>query len=109
MRYRRKELRKNATQQEMILWNHLKGSKLGFKFRRQQSIGPYVVDFYCSEKRLIIELDGSHHSETETVQYDLLRTEFLQHFNHEVLRFWNYEIDDSIQNVLSKIKATLSL
>ena len=58
---RRKELRNNATPQEAILWQHLKDSNFGCKFRRQHSIGPYIVDFYCPSKKLIIELDGSQH------------------------------------------------
>jgi very-short-patch-repair endonuclease len=107
MRYRRKELRNNATPQEVTLWKYLKGSNFGYKFRRQQSIGPYVVDFYCAEKRLIIELDGKHHSESETAEYDLLRTEYLQHLNHNVVRFWNEDIDNSLPDVLIKIRSIL--
>ena len=56
--YRRKELRNNATLEETLLWSKLKHSQLGLKFRRQHSIGGYIVDFYCPAKRLVIEIDG---------------------------------------------------
>ncbi len=74
----RRELRKSLTRAEVILWKRLQGSQLdGKKFRRQASIGPYIVDFYCPESRLIVELDGTQHYEEEAVEYDRRRTEYL--------------------------------
>lgn len=102
---RRAELRNNATRQERTLWQYLRKKKLGFTFQRQHSIGPYIVDFYCAEKRLVIELDGEQHK--QNVEYDQERTKFLMGLNHIVLRFWNSEIDDNLCIVLEKIRQTL--
>jgi len=67
---RRKDLRNNSTPQEDILWSKLKHSQLGFKFRRQHSIGGYIVDFYCPSKKLVIEIDGPAHLLKENREYD---------------------------------------
>ena len=61
LKSRRKELRRNETKEEKLLWENLRRKKLGVKFNRQYSVGPYVLDFYCVEKRLGLELDGAHH------------------------------------------------
>jgi very-short-patch-repair endonuclease len=98
---RRQELRKNQTPHEDVLWAKLKLNQLGFKFRRQHSIGGYVVDFYCPEKKLVIEIDGSQHIENK--EYDNQRTIYLNALNIKVLRFWNNEINDSIDSVINKI------
>ena len=75
----RQTLRNNATSAEAILWRALKGKQVeGLKFRRQFSVGPYVLDFYCPEIRLGIELDGGVHNESYTKEYDEMRTEFWQ-------------------------------
>jgi very-short-patch-repair endonuclease len=103
---RRQELRNRLTPQEAILWNHLKHSKLGgYKFRRQTSVGPYIADFYCPLKRLIIELDGSQHLENE--KYDRERDSFLQSQGCIVLRFWNNEVDTNLNGVIMKIMNVL--
>ena len=98
---RRKELRKSQTPQELKLWFCLKNKKLGVKFRRQHGIGPYIADFYCKEKNLIIEIDGSPHLENK--EYDKERNEYFESLRLKVLRFWNSEIDNDIENVLRKI------
>ena len=64
----------------------------GHKFRRQQPIGPYIVDFVCFEKKLIIELDGGHHAQPDEAEYDNIRTEWLQSQGFQVLRFWNNQV-----------------
>jgi very-short-patch-repair endonuclease len=102
MRERRKNLRKTSTPQEFKLWFYLKGNNLGVKFRRQQGIGPYIADFYCKEKSLIIELDGSQHKEAK--EYDVERDAYIKSLDIEVLRFWNSEIDENMEKVLEKIK-----
>lgn len=107
MSFRRKELRNNPTQQEIILWKHLRKSNLGFKFTRQHSIGPYIVDFYCPKKRMIIEVDGNQHHENK--KYDDTRTEYFKHLNHEVIRFWNSDINNELEAVLDKIKEALNI
>ncbi len=103
----RRDLRDQTTIQEKILWRYLRGSRLGYKFRRQHSIGPYIVDFYCAQKRLIIEIDGSQHSENEIRTYDQTRTEYLESLHHKVLRFWNNDINTNINAVLDRIQKAL--
>lgn len=98
---RRRELRKGATPQERILWSRLKNNASGFKFRRQHSFGKYIADFYCREKKLIIEIDGSQHMEQEF--YDEERTKYFESLGLRVLRFWNNEININIDGVILKI------
>jgi very-short-patch-repair endonuclease len=101
----RQTLRNQATPQEVILWSYLRNSKLGFKFRRQHSIGNFIVDFYCPETRLIVEIDGSQHIEQE--QYDNERTIFFSKLGCNVIRFWNNEINTNIEGVIMKIEEEL--
>ena len=87
---------------EQKLWHHLRGKRLnGIKFRRQQTIGGYIVDFVSMEHRLIIELDGGQHS--EQIEYDERRTAFLNAQGYRVLRFWNNEVLQQTEAVLEKI------
>lgn len=97
----RRLLRNESTPQEIILWSRLKNKQLGYKFRRQHSFGTYIADFYCREKRLIIEVDGSQHMEQE--EYDAERTKFFGNKGLRVLRFWNNEINTNINGVVTKI------
>ena len=104
---RRKVLRNNATPQEVALWARLKNSQTGYKFRRQHSLGGYIVDFYCPEKRLVIEIDGSQHFEKENLEYDKIRTKFLKGLDIQVIRFDNGEINTNLSGVLQKIHNVL--
>jgi very-short-patch-repair endonuclease len=106
LKSRRKKLRQNATPQECILWAQLRGKNLGFKFYRQHSIGPYIADFYCAAKKIVIELDGSQHVHNKI--YDSERTEYFQNLNIKVLRFWNNEINCFLEGVLLKITQELA-
>ncbi len=108
-RQRRKDLRNNATAQETILWEGLKKSGLGFKFQRQHSIGPYIVDFYCPTKKLVIEVDGSSHTDKDAKLYDADRTNYFEILGLKVLRFWNSEVDADPERVFDKISSFLSL
>ena len=82
----RQSLRNNATAPEAILWRALKGKQVdGLKFRRQFGLGPYVLDFYCPEIRLSIELDGEVHKSYEQSQYDEIRTRFMASNNIKVI------------------------
>ena len=100
----RRELRNKPTPAEQLLWNELKWKKLkGYKFRRQHSVGNYILDFYCAEYMLAIELDGAHHLEKEEVIYDNARTEFLNELNIKVIRFRNFEVENDIRRVLEDI------
>jgi len=104
----RRQLRHSLTPAESALWRGLKGSKLcGKKFRRQHSIGNYVVDFYCPECRLAIELDGKKHFNSIASEYDLRRNEFLSRYNIRVLRFENRAVFEHPDGVLEMIKSHL--
>ncbi len=102
----RKDLRNQSTEHEIILWYKINNKKLGYKFRRQHSIGQFIADFYCAEKRLVIELDGSQHLDNQ--EYDKERSEYFESLNIKVLRFWNSEITRNIDGVIQKIKESLT-
>ena len=98
----RKALRNNMTTAEATLWRALKGRGTGgLKFRRQQGIGPFVLDFYCPAHRLGIELDGTSHD--YKYEYDEQRTAYLREQGIRVLRFSNQQVFTSIQGVLAEI------
>ncbi len=101
---RRKELRRNSTPQEQLLWKIIRNKKLGVRFERQHSIGPYIVDFYCPEKKLIIEIDGNQHLNNK--EYDVERSRYLEHLGYVVLRFWNNDIDKYLDKVLTQIRSS---
>ena len=107
LRNRRKNLRNNTTPQEVLLWAELKNSKLGAKFRRQHSIGGYIADFYCPEKKLIIEIDGSQHFQKDHLEYDANRTNFFEGLNIKVIRFTNAEVNTNMEGVILKIQSEL--
>ena len=91
-------LRKNPTEAERTLWRHLRLRQLDeHKFRRQQPVGSYIVDFICIEKRLVVELDGGQHS--EQVASDAERTALLEGEGFRVLRFWNHEVLKDIEQL----------
>lgn len=99
-----KVLRQNATKEERKLWNHLKAKKLdGFKFRRQEPIGHYIVDFICFETKLIVELDCGQHSQSDMIEYDNNRTKFIEGCGFNVVRFWNNQINNEMESVLAFI------
>jgi very-short-patch-repair endonuclease len=99
-----KKLRANTTPHERILWRALRELPLeGTHFRRQAPIGPYVVDFFCPAKRLIIELDGGHHNEDETAERDRERQNWLEREGYRVIRFWNSDITGELTAVLERI------
>jgi len=90
---------------EMKLWQELRNHKFkGLKFRRQHPIGRFIVDFYCHEKRLVVEVDGSIHDLTEVKERDEGREEELKNFGLTIIRFTNGEIEYDIENVLNKLK-----
>jgi very-short-patch-repair endonuclease len=105
--YFRKKLRRNSTPQEIILWSRLRRNQLGFKFRRQHSIGKYIVDFYCPEKKLIIEVDGGQHDEDAIKKYDKRRSEYLEKLNFRILRFWDRDINLNLEGVIGEINIFL--
>ena len=104
---RARTLRSHLTDAEQVLWRHLRMRQLnGCKFRRQRPIGPYIVDFVCLEKKLIVELDGGQH--TEQHRYDKSRDHWLNFQGYEVLRFWNDEVLTKIDDVKEAIYRALT-
>jgi very-short-patch-repair endonuclease len=79
-----------------------------FKFRRQQPIGSYIADFFCSDAGLIVELDGSQHGEPENQEKDEKRTAFLESRGYKVLRFWNRDLIENMDGVLETIFSVVS-
>lgn len=101
----RKSLRSNLTPAEAFLWKLIKNSQLeNRKFRRQHSVGNYIVDFYCPSERLAIELDGEFHFTPEGIEYDKIRTEYINSLNIRVIRFENKVVFDNTNWVLMEIK-----
>jgi very-short-patch-repair endonuclease len=100
-----RRLRHDETEEEYRLWSDLRDRRLNrYKFSRQIPLGPYVVDFVCRDKQLIVEIDGSQHSES---RLDIIRTEWLNAYGYSVLRFWNHEVLRERRAVLEAILAAL--
>ena len=98
-------MRVRGTPQEVLLWQHLRaGRMLGVKFKRQQPLGFYIVDFVALERGLVVELDGGHHAGSE---YDAVRDAELRARGFTVLRFWNNEVTDNLEGVLARIVEAL--
>ena len=102
LKQRARDLRKQGVLSEVLLWNQLKGRKLrGYQFMRQKPIGAYIVDFYCSKLRLVIEIDGESHS--DKFDYDMRRQQFLESMGLTVLRFNDTEVKKDMDNVMRAI------
>jgi very-short-patch-repair endonuclease len=101
----RRRLRKNVTDAERKLWNILRSRRMaGLKFFRQYGAGPYILDFYCPERRLAIEVDGGQHADAYGQQHDAHRDRYLKELNIRVIRFWNNDVLQNIEGVGQKIK-----
>ena len=101
----RRNLRSNLTPAEIKLWKCLQNKQLdGRKFRRQHSVGNYIVDFYCPEERIAIELDGDVHFNPVNEQYDTQRDENIESLGIKVVRFSNADVFERIDNVLNEIR-----
>jgi very-short-patch-repair endonuclease len=104
LKQRRQDLRMNQTEAERTLWKHLRDKQVhGLKFFRQYSIGPYIVDFYCPQLKLAIELDGGQHNGDSAREYDEARSAYLQAQGIEVMRFWNHDVLNQTKSVLRKV------
>ena len=100
-----KKLRKNMTLSEVLLWNHLKRRQMcGLQFNRQRPIDNYIVDFYCKDLQLAIEIDGSSHYSEEAQEKDKIRQEKLESLGVRFLRFDNSEVKQDMPNVLRAIE-----
>ena len=98
-------LRHESTPEERKLWSRLRNDQLGVSFRRQHAIGPYIADFCAIQANLIVELDGGGH--TEQVEYDAVRTAYLEERGYRVIRFWNHEVNRDIESVVRAIYEAL--
>nr|WP_168047398.1 endonuclease domain-containing protein [Brevundimonas alba] len=101
-------MRRHMTPPEARLWGCLKGGALGFKFRRQHSIGTYILDFYCAASRLAVEVDGARHGTPEQMAYDQRRTAWLEARGIAILRYPALSIRDNLDGVLAGIRAAAS-
>ena len=105
-----RELRQESTEAEKLLWAELRNRKLnGLKFRRQHPLDKFIVDFYCNERRLVVELDGGVHYEKINKEYDEARTGMLAGLNIIVLRFKNEDVTKNLKEVLKKISDAADL
>ncbi len=101
---RRRDLRVKQTEAEKILWQKLRNRQInGFKFFRKYSIGKYIADFYCSELRLVIELDGSQHYEENSLEYDKIREEFMKNLDIKTIRFNNLDVFKNLDEVMERV------
>ncbi|HUO92747.1 MAG TPA: endonuclease domain-containing protein [Rhizomicrobium sp.] len=99
-----RRLRRHQTDVERKLWYALRDRRLArFKFRRQQPIGPYIADFFCSDAKLIVELDGDQHGEIENRRKDEMRTGFLEAHGYKMLRFGNRDLIEDMESVIEAI------
>ncbi len=102
-------LRNNMTRAEIILWSRLRMRQLGgYKFRRQQKIYDYIVDFYCHKLRLVIEVDGDIHSSLKQAELDKSRDKILKINGYNVVRLSNYDIETNLDASVNKIKSFIS-
>ncbi len=102
-RDRRVDLRKSPTEPEKRFWQAVRGKQLGVKFRRQHGIGHYIVDFYCPEWKLVVELDGDSHFYPEAQTADTKRDSYLQSLGLRVLRFTNQDVMRNLEGVLMMV------
>lgn len=104
-----RSLRKTQTDAELLLWKKIRCKQInGLKFRRQFPISGYIIDFYCYEKKLAIELDGSQHQKPEQRKYDFQRTRELGEIGIKLVRFWDNEVLRNINGVLEEILQQLN-
>jgi very-short-patch-repair endonuclease len=103
---RARVLRSNMTKAEIILWSRLRSKKVdGYKFRRQQPIYNYIVDFFCHKLKLIVEVDGEIHSLSDISKYDAKRDKILKLNGYHIIRLSNHEVETEIDSSITKIKS----
>jgi very-short-patch-repair endonuclease len=108
---RAREMRRPQTPAETTLWRALRNRNLKYKFRRQHPIDRFIIDFYCAQAKLCIEVDGSSHLEPSQVEYDAARTAYLEELGYTVIRFRNedvrYNLDTVVEEIVRKIESIL--
>ncbi len=96
-------MRQPQTPAEATLWRALRGRNLGYKFRRQHPIERFIIDFYCAQAKLCIEIDGASHGDPEQVAYDIVRTAYLEELGYRVIRFTNEDVRYHLNAVVAEI------
>lgn len=98
-----RELRHPQTPSEATLWQHLRNRNLKYKFRRQHPIEFFIIDFYCAEAKLLIEIDGASHFQNSQIEYDQARTKYLEKLGYKVIRFMNDDVRYNVNSVVARI------
>ncbi len=96
------------TNAEEILWNYIRRDSLGVRFRRQYGIGKYIADFYCPQKKLVVELDGCQHYTPQGLEYDRKREDYMSTFGIKTIRFSNRDVLTNIEGVLQSLVEAIS-
>ena len=104
-----RQLRKNMTHAEIVLWNYLKGGVKGLRFRRQHPVGLYIADFYCHGAKLIVEIDGSIHNLPDVKSNDEQREKNLKDWGYKVMRFTNERVIKEADKVVEEITEYVEL
>lgn len=100
---KRRDLRKEMTSAEGVVWSRIRNHRIDYKFRRQFSIGTYVADFYCSELKLVVEIDGGQHFENEAIEYDNARTKYFNDLGMTVVRYTNADVKRNPVSVMDDL------
>ena len=103
-----REMRKEPTPAERVLWQALRGSRLGQRFRRQHPVGRFILDFWCAEAKLAVEIDGESHDSDERKELDALRTALLDQHGYQVIRFSNEEVLQDLASVEARIRDAIA-
>ncbi len=101
---RSRDMRQPLTAAEKKVWDRVRNHQLGFKIRRQHPVGRFIVDFYCAQAKLIIEIDGDTHAEPDQAEYDQARTSWLEAQGYRVIRFQNADVHKNLEAVLAAIQ-----
>ncbi|HEY4493316.1 MAG TPA: endonuclease domain-containing protein [Candidatus Paceibacterota bacterium] len=109
LKNRRRELRRNQTEAEKIMWAYLRGKQIGVRFLRQYSLGPYIIDFYCPRIKLAVELDGPVHDLPVSQEYDRERGLYLGSLGVRTVRFKNATVMNNPTKITNKLKPLLSI
>jgi very-short-patch-repair endonuclease len=104
----RRELRKQPISAERVLWSRLRKKQLGCRFNRQYGIGKFVVDFYCAEKKIVVEIDGATHGTEAEIRHDLKREKFLKNLGLNIKRYTNRNVFDDLDLVVGDIYEILN-
>ena len=104
---RAREMRQPQTPAEATLWRAIRNQQTGFKFRRQHPIDRFIIDFYCAQAKLLIEIDGDSHLQSDQEEYDQARTKYLEELGYKVIRFTNNDVRYNIEIVVTEILQTV--